>query len=79
MPPVAIALIVAHSIICVLLIVAVLLHSGKDAGLSGAFGVSGGGSSYGGSSQIVEKNLDRITVVIAVLFFVTTFALSRVL
>lgn len=75
----AIALIVAHSIICVLLIVAVLLHSGKDAGLSGAFGVGGGASAYGGSSKIVERNLDRLTVVIAVLFFATTFGLSRVL
>lgn len=75
-PVVDVALIVAHSIISVLLVLAVLLHSGRDAGLSGAFGVGGGASSYGGSSAVVERNLDRITVVIAVLFFCTTIALS---
>lgn len=71
-----IALVVLHSIFSVTLIFAVLLHSGRDAGLSGAFGVGGGSSAYGGSSAVVEKNLDRITVVIAVLFFCTTIALS---
>ena len=72
-------LVVVHSINAVLLVFLVLLHSGKDAGLSGAFGVGGSSSSYGGSTAIVEKNLDRVTVASAVLFFVTTFALSRVL
>lgn len=72
-------LVVAHSILCVLLIFLVLLHSGKDAGLSGAFGVGGSSSAYGGSTAIVEKNLDRVTVVVAVLFFVTTFFLAKTL
>ena len=49
---------VAISIILILLI---LLHSGKDAGLSGAFGIGGGGSSFGGGS-LVERNLDRWTI-----------------
>jgi preprotein translocase subunit SecG len=71
-----IALIVFHSIFSVALIFAVLLHSGRDSGLSGAFGVGGGSSAYGGSSAIVEKNLDRITVVLGVLFFGTTIALA---
>jgi preprotein translocase subunit SecG len=70
-------LVVLHSLNAVLLIFLVLLHSGKDAGLSGAFGVGGSSSSYGGSTAIVEKNLDRVTVVSAVLFFVTTFFLAR--
>jgi preprotein translocase subunit SecG len=70
-------LIVVHSLISVLLIFLVLLHSGKDAGLSGAFGVGGTSSSYGGSTAIVERNLDRITVVAAVLFFITTFFLAK--
>jgi preprotein translocase subunit SecG len=70
-------LVVLHSIDAVLLIFLVLLHSGKDAGLSGAFGVGGSSSSYGGSTAIVEKNLDRITVVAAILFFVTTFLLAK--
>jgi preprotein translocase subunit SecG len=70
-------LVVLHSLNAVLLIFLVLLHSGKDAGLSGAFGVGGSSSSYGGSTAIVEKNLDRITVVSAVVFFVTTFLLAK--
>ena len=72
-------LVVVHSVLCVLLIFLVLLHSGKDAGLSGAFGVGGSSSAYGGSTAIVEKNLDRVTVVVAVLFFVTTFFLAKTL
>lgn len=70
------AYVVLHGINCVLLIFLVLLHSGKDAGLSGAFGVGSTSGSYGGSSAIVEKNLDRITVVSAILFFVTTYLLA---
>jgi preprotein translocase subunit SecG len=71
------ALIVVHSIVSTVLVFLVLLHSGKDAGLSGAFGVGATSGAYGGSSAIVEKNLDRITVVAAVIFFVTTFFLAR--
>jgi preprotein translocase subunit SecG len=70
-------LVVVHSIVCVLLIFLVLLHSGKDAGLSGAFGVGSTSGSYGGSTAIVEKNLDRLTVIAAVVFFLTTFFLAK--
>ena len=72
-------LVVLHSLDAVLLIFLILLHSGKDAGLSGAFGVGGSSSSYGGSTAIVEKNLDRVTVAAAVLFFITTFFLAKTL
>jgi len=72
-------LVTIHCLLCVLLIVTILMHSGKDAGLSGAFGVGGSSGAYGGSSAIVEKNLTRITVVIAVLFFFTTYLLGRAL
>ena len=44
----------------------VLLHSGKDAGMSGAFGVGVAGGTSGGS--LMEKNLDRWTIIFAVLF-----------
>jgi preprotein translocase subunit SecG len=71
--------VIVHSLNCVLLVFLVLLHSGKDAGLSGAFGVGGASSSYGGSTAIVEKNLDRVTVVSAILFFITTFFLAKML
>ena len=46
----------------ILMIILVLLHKGKGSGLSDLFG-GGISSTYGGSS-VVEKNLDRITIVI---------------
>jgi preprotein translocase subunit SecG len=64
-------------IIAVVLIFLILLHSGKDAGLSGAFGIGGGGSSIGGGSM-VERNLDRATVFFAVLFVLNTFLLLKI-
>jgi preprotein translocase subunit SecG len=63
--------------ISVVLIFLILLHSGKDAGLSGAFGIGGGGSSIGGGSM-VEQNLDRATVFFAVLFALNTFVLLKI-
>jgi len=67
---------VIQVIIAVALVFLVLLHSGKDAGLSGAFGIGGGGSSVGGGSM-VERNLDRATVIAAVLFFLNTILLLK--
>jgi preprotein translocase subunit SecG len=64
-------------IIAVVLIFLVLLHSGKDAGLSGAFGIGGGGSSFGGGSM-VERNLDRATIFFAILFAVNTIVLLKI-
>jgi preprotein translocase subunit SecG len=61
----------------VVLIFLILLHSGKDAGLSGAFGVGGGGSSLGGGSM-VERNLTRATIVIALLWTLNTFILLKI-
>jgi preprotein translocase subunit SecG len=58
-------------------IVLVLLHSGKDAGLSGAFGVGTGAGPFGGGS-LVERNLNRWTVVFAVLFVVNTIVLIKI-
>ena len=61
------------SALCVLLSIAViflvLMHSGKDAGLSGAFGVGTGQGSLGGGS-LVERNLNRWTVAIACVWIV---------
>ena len=51
----------------------VLLHSGKDAGMSGAFGVGVAGGTSGGS--LMEKNLDRWTIIFAVLFGLNTMAI----
>jgi preprotein translocase subunit SecG len=64
-------------ILSVVLIVLILLHSGKDAGLSGAFGVGTGAGPFGGGS-LVERNLNRWTVAFAVLFILNVFALLKV-
>jgi preprotein translocase subunit SecG len=64
-------------ILSVVLIVLILLHSGKDAGLSGAFGVGSGAGPFGGGS-LVERNLNRWTVAFAVLFVANVFALLKV-
>jgi preprotein translocase subunit SecG len=64
-------------VIAVVLIFLVLLHSGKDAGLSCAFGVGGAGSGIGGGSM-VERNLDRATVFFSVLFVLNTFLLLKI-
>ena len=63
-------------IISVVVILLVLLHSGKDAGLSGAFGVGTGAGPFGGGS-LVERNLDRWTVFFAILFVVNTLVLLK--
>ncbi len=63
--------------ICFILVFLVLLHSGKDAGLSGAFGIGQSGSSFGGGS-LVERNLDRWTIFFAVLFVVNTLVLLKI-
>ena len=68
---------VIQVILSIGLIFLVLLHSGKDAGLSGAFGVGGGGSSIGGGSM-VERNLDRATIACAILFALNTIVLLKI-
>jgi preprotein translocase subunit SecG len=72
-----------HSVLAVLqvfiavgLIFLILLHSGKDAGMSGAFGVGTAGGSTGGS--LMERNLDRWTIVFAILFAANTIALLKI-
>ncbi|UJA19715.1 preprotein translocase subunit SecG [Thermoleophilia bacterium SCSIO 60948] len=70
------ALSVIQIVIAVVLICLVLLHSGKDTGLSGAFGVGGGGSSFGGS--LVEQNLNRWTIFFAILFVLNTIVLLKI-
>jgi len=63
-------------IISVVLIFLILLHSGKDTGLSGAFGIGGGGSSFGGGS-LVERNLTRWTIFFGVLWVLNAVILLR--
>jgi len=68
---------VIQVLFAVVLIFCILLHSGKDAGLSGAFGVGGGGGGIGGGSM-VERNLDRVTIAVALLFAINTIVLLKI-
>jgi preprotein translocase subunit SecG len=60
-----------------MLVVLILMHSGKDTGLSGAFGVGTGAGPLGGGS-LVERNLNRWTVAFALLFVINTIVLIKV-
>ena len=64
-------------IISGVLILLILLHSGKDAGLSGAFGVGTGAGPFGGGS-LVERNLDRWTIFFAILFVANIIILLKI-
>lgn len=70
-------LLIVQVVLSVAVIFLVLMHSGKDAGLSGAFGVGSGSGPLGGGS-LVERNLNRWTVVFATLFIVNTIVLLKI-
>ena len=59
------------------LIFLILMHSGKDAGLSGAFGVGTGAGPFGGGS-LVERNLNRWTVAFAIVWVANTIVLLKI-
>lgn len=63
--------------LAVVMIFLILMHSGKDAGLSGAFGVGSGAGPLGGGS-LVERNLNRWTVGFAIAFAVNNFILLKI-
>jgi len=63
--------------LCVILVFLVLMHSGKDSGLSGAFGVGTGAGPFGGGS-LVERNLNRWTIAFAIAFVVNTLILIKI-
>jgi len=67
---------VLQVLISVVLIFLVLMHSGKDSGLSGAFGVGTGAGPLGGGS-LVERNLNRWTIAFAIVFAANTIALLK--
>ncbi|HYV16446.1 MAG TPA: preprotein translocase subunit SecG [Conexibacter sp.] len=64
-------------VVAVVLIFLILMHSGRDAGLSGAFGVGTGEGPFGGGS-LVERNLNRWTVAFAVIFGLNTVLLLKI-
>jgi preprotein translocase subunit SecG len=65
-----------HTIVSLGLIFLILLHAGRGGGLSDMFG--GGMSGGFQGSTVVERNLDRLTVIAAVVFGITTFVLTWV-
>ena len=67
---------VIQVVISIVLIFLVLMHSGKDSGLSGAFGVGTGQGSLGGGS-LIERNLNRWTVAFAIAFAVNIVLLLK--
>ena len=66
---------VLHVLICVALVVLILMHSGRDTG----FGGMGFTPASQGGTHIVERNLTRLTVVVALLFLANTIALFHAL
>ncbi len=72
-----IILAVVQVLVCLVLLFLVLLHSGKGGGLSDMFGGGMGASAAG--STVVEKNLDRLTVVAALVFGFNSIALGLTL
>jgi preprotein translocase subunit SecG len=69
------ALVFFHFVVSIALIVLVLLHSGREAGLGGMGFVP---TSQGGT-HIVERNLTRLTIVVALIFALNTVVLFRIL
>ena len=66
---------VVQIFLAVALMFCILLHSGKDSGMSGAFGVGVAGGSTGGS--LMERNLTRWTIIFAVLFVINAIILLK--
>ncbi len=63
-------LVAIQLILAILVIVLILLHSGKDAGMASVTGFS-----FASSASVMERNLTRYTIIVAVVFFVNTFVL----
>ena len=67
-------LVIIHSIAAATMIVFVLLHAGRGGGVSEMFG--GGMQTQAMGSTVMEKNLDRITIITAIVFAGTTILLA---
>lgn len=66
--------VVIHVIASLMLILFILLHAGRGGGVSEMFG--GGMQSQAMGSTVMERNLDRITVITAIVFTGTTILLA---
>jgi preprotein translocase subunit SecG len=69
------ALAVFHVLVCIALVGLILMHSGRDAGLGGM----GFTPASQGGTHIVERNLTRLTIGVAVIFAINTVLLFRML
>jgi preprotein translocase subunit SecG len=69
-----VALLVVHVAVSLTLILLILLHAGRGGGVSEMFG--GGIQSQAMGSTVMERNLDRITVITAIIFAGTTILLA---
>jgi preprotein translocase subunit SecG len=63
-------LVAIQIVLAILVIVLILLHSGKDAGMASVTGFS-----FASSASVMERNLTRYTIIVAVVFFLNTFVL----
>ena len=70
-------LVIVHVLASVALILFVLLHAGRGGGVSEMFG--GGMQTQAMGSTVMEKNLDRITIITAIIFMGTTILLAFLL
>ncbi len=61
-------LVVIHLLVSLLLIVLVLLHTGKDGGMGSLTGFS-----FASQASVMERNLTRYTAITGVIFFIMTF------
>jgi preprotein translocase subunit SecG len=64
-----------YFVVCIVLVALILMHSGRDTGMAGMGYVP---ASQGGT-HIVERNLTRLTVAVATVFFVGTIILYQIL
>jgi preprotein translocase subunit SecG len=69
---------VVQVFLSVILIFLILLHSGRDAGLSGAFGIGGAGGGPFGGGSLVERNLNRWTIGFALVFIINILVLLKI-
>ena len=76
LPAINVALLVLLGITSLLLTLLILLHKGRGGGLSDMFG--GGLTSGLSSSGVAERNLNRITVIIGVVWVVTIITLGLI-
>jgi preprotein translocase subunit SecG len=63
-----------HVIFSIALIGLVLMHSGQQSGL----GSIGGGTGQTGGQHVMERNLDRLTVIVSLLYLITTIVLQKI-